>query len=305
VSAAVIPFRVDTIKRHGDDHAAPFVIRRPLLANAQPYQFWLVQGQPSSGLLCGTSATGAPNAIMLGASDRDITTPGATDGGASVFTYQQWLIGYYQPTTAGDFFLDTDFGTVAFNVDNQTCAKLPSSGGIKRGFAGIFFGIDQDEQGKAEIATGPMYWLLARTVHMADNARARIKTTADGAASTTTAETQIPRDPQLFLVTGVTITWDSAVTGSDTTYATITVYKRDLNGANQTVIATGSTGATSATTNWLGGTSTAFKPQALTLSVVAGALNVLDTDRFTYAITKASTGTQLPVGEIDINGRVI
>jgi hypothetical protein len=304
--SALVGFPADGIVRHGPDEAAPFIIRRPLLASVQPYRFWMMQGSASSvGKLCATPATGAPNAIMLGAASQDTVHGGAVDGAAETTIYQQWLIGYQQPTTAGDFFADVDFGSVAYNVDNQTNGKLPSSGGIKRGFAGIFFGLDYNEQNKAEFAMGPEYWLLARTVHMADNARARIKFAADGSAGATTAETQVPRDPVLFLVTSVTITWDSAVTGSDTTYATITVYKRDLNGANQVVIATGSTGATSATANWLGGTSTAFKPQALTLSVVAGALNILDTDRFTAAIAKASTGTQLPIGELDINGRVI
>lgn len=304
MTAAVPPFRVDGIVRHSDDHVAPFIIRRPLLANAQPYQFYLVQGTPSSGLFCGTPATAAPGLLMLGAADRDTTVTGAVDGGAEVNLYQQWLIGYYPTTNAGDVFADTDFGTVAWAVDNQTVGKLSSFSGVNRSMAGIFFGLDK-EQNKPEIAVGPMYSLLARAVHTVDNAAITFRTAADGAASTTTAETGTNRAPHHFQVTGAQVAFDAAVTGSDTVYATITVYARDVNGANQRVIATGATGATSATANWMGGTSTAFKYQAMTLTATAASLFLLESDVITYAVTKASTGTQLSAASVRLLGKVI
>lgn len=305
MTAAVVPFRVDGIDRHGDDHAAPYVIRRPLLTGAQPYQFYLVQGTPSSGMFCGVNATSTPNLLTLGAATQDTTLVGAVDGGAEVTLYQQWLIGYYQTATAGDFFVDTDYGAVAWAIDNQTMGKLSNLSGSNRSIGGIFVGIDRVNQGKAEFAVGAIYSLLARAVHIADNSSVRIRTAADGSAGATTAETGTSREPVHFQVTGATVAFDAAVTGSDSVYATITVYKRDANGANQTVIATGTTGATSATANWMGGTSTAFKPQSMTLSVVAGALNLLETDVITYAIAKASTGTQLGAATVRLLGRVI
>lgn len=304
MTAAVPPFRVDGIVRHGDDHALPYVIRRPLLANAVPFQFYLVQGTPSSGLMCGVNATSIPNLITLGAATQDTTNAGAVDGGAEVTLYQQWLIGYYQPTTAGDFFVDTDIGTVSWAIDNQTMGKLSNLSGANRSIGGIFLGIDK-EQGKAEFAVGIEHWLLARAVHIADNSSINFRTTADVAASTATAETGTGRAPHHFQVTGAQVIFDAAVTGSDSVYATITVYARDVNGANQRVIAIGATGATSATTNWMGGTSTAFKPQAMTLTATLASLNLLETDVITYAVTKASTGTQLPAASVRLLGRVI
>ena len=303
MTAAVPPFRVDTISRVSGDTATPYVHRRYLLAGVQPYQFYMVQGVPSSGLLCGVIATATPGLMMLGAADRDTVAPGAADGAADVNLYQQWLIGYYQTTNAGDVFSDADFGTVAWCVDNQTIGKLSNFAGVNRSPAGIFLGLDR-EQGKAVIGIGPIYSLLARSLHTVDNSSIAFRTTADGAASTTTAETGTSRAPHHFQVLGAQVAFDAAVTGSDSVYATITVYARDVNGANQRVIATGATGATSATTNWMGGTSTAFKYQSMTLTATAASLFLLETDVITYAVTKASTGTQLSAASVRLLGKV-
>jgi hypothetical protein len=136
-------------------------------------------------------------------------------------------------------------------------------------------------------------YAAARTLANISNAQ-RIGRTipADAAASTTTAETLIGRVPHGCTVTSIKLTGGAALTASDTVYATITVYARDTNGANQVTVATIVTKITAGTGNW-----TAFKPVTWT-TVANGAL--LADWVLSYAVAKASTGTQLPETQLDV-----
>jgi hypothetical protein len=293
VTAAAAPFRVDGIVRHSDDHAAPFVIRRPLLAAAQPYQFWMVTGTASSGKFCGASAVAGANLFMLGAATMDTTTPGAVDGAAEATLYQQWLIGFYQSTIANDAFVDTDYGAVAWFLDNQTIGKLSNSAGQNRSMAGIFLGIDP-EQSKPEIAIGPMYTLLARATHHAANAGGgSLYKVVDAAAGTDTvntlAEALVPRAKLHGTITAVEFVIDGATLAASgvTDFTTLTLWKRDGAVGAAVSVATITT-KTIAFTQW---TAVTF-----TLSAVAGAKDLLETDLLTLVKTHGGAGAVVPSG---------
>lgn len=106
----------------------------------------------------------------------------------------------------------------------------------------------------------------------------------DAAASTTTAETAIAYFKTAQTLSRLVVVPTGAVTASDTVYATITVAVRDGAGGAAATVATLITNV--ATGSWV-----AFTPKtmgALTnASIPAGGV-------LTYAVAKASTGTQLP-----------
>jgi len=134
------------------------------------------------------------------------------------------------------------------------------------------------------------YQAVRTLANLANNVSVELDISADAAASTTTAETLLGRVYVAGTITAVKVTGATAITASDSVYATITVYARDTNGANQVTVATLTTKITGGSGNW-----TAFKPVdfgAITNGTV-GAGWVL-----TYAVAKASTGTQLPLMHI-------
>lgn len=138
-------------------------------------------------------------------------------------------------------------------------------------------------------------YAAARTLaNIANSLRIGRTIAADAAASTTTAETLIGRVPHACTVSAIKLTGGAALTASDTTYATITIYARDTAGANQVTIATIVTKTTgsSGTGNW-----TAFKP--VTWTTIANGSLPADYV-LSYAVAKASTGTQLPETQIDV-----
>lgn len=106
----------------------------------------------------------------------------------------------------------------------------------------------------------------------------------DAAASTTTAETAIAYFKTGQTVARIVLVPTGAVTANDTTYATITIAKRDGAGGAASTIAT-------LVTNVAGGNWTAFVPKSMG-AITGGAL--ADGSVLTYTVAKASTGVQLP-----------
>jgi hypothetical protein len=304
MTAANAPFRVDGIVRHSDDHVAPFAVRRPLAASAQPYQFYLVTGSASGNKFVGAPApsTAVPDTFLLGAADRDTVHVGAVDGAAEVIVYQQWLIGYSMPAPGADAFVDTDYGAVGYVIDNQTIGKLSNSAGVNRSMGPIFLGLDKSEQNKPEFAIGPMYTLLARAVHHSTNASGgAIYKVIDAGAGTDTvntlAEALVPRaklhgqvQAVEFVVDGTTL----AASGN-TDFTALTLQKRDGVGGAPVTVATVTT-KTLAFTQW---TAVQF-----TLSAVAGATDLLETDLLTLVKTHGGAGAIVPSGSLRVIEKV-
>lgn len=285
------------------DLQLPPTVRRALAANVDTYKGRQL-GQPT---LSSDAAYGyakdmdgaTPNLCSLGVAERDQSSSSA-NGGAEEILWTEWISGYPSSTNAGDSLGDADVGVVAWNAGVGVVGKLSNWNGSNRSILGLSFGLDEEGTPTPWVWYGPVAWCVARGVHLADQHATNHKTAADGAANTATAETQIVRQGVHGHVVGITMNWDAAVAADAANNATLTVYKRDANGANQTVLGT-------LTTNnaGLGGAdSTAFKPVAFTLSAVAGALDVLETDIFTFAITKGGTGVQLGSGVIRIQTKV-
>jgi hypothetical protein len=110
----------------------------------------------------------------------------------------------------------------------------------------------------------------------------------DAAASTTTAETAMAYFKTAQTLSRLVIVPTGAATASDTVYATITVAVRDGAGGAAATVAT-------LITNVAGGSWVAFTPKSMgtltNATIPAGGV-------LTYAVAKASTGTQLPAFKI-------
>lgn len=122
----------------------------------------------------------------------------------------------------------------------------------------------------------------------AANSRVYRTTVNDGGvAGTAVTNSPFAVVPYAGLVKSIKFSAPIAVTGSDTTFATITVSKSTA-GATPVVLGT----ATTQVTGGLGSL-VAFQQYALTLSTVAGALDIAANDVLTVAVAKASTGVAL------------
>lgn len=290
------------VKIVGNESAIQTGLQVKQPANSAIGENQLVTIDPTTGYGALNDGT-VPNQIGAGIGyPGKVTHTDAIAGNSVALLWQGQFRECPASTLSGDGIAATDVGKTWWIANENTPGKLSNSAGSNRSMGGLILGLFNN---LPHLLGGVVGWTLGRAAHVLDNSSIRFRTAADGSAGATTAETGTTREPWHFQITGASVNFDASVTGSDTTYATITVTARDLNGANQRTIATGATGATSATANWMGGTSTAFKSQAMTLTATAASLNLLETDIITYAITKASTGTQLPAATVRLVGRVI
>jgi hypothetical protein len=113
-----------------------------------------------------------------------------------------------------------------------------------------------------------------------------IKATADGSATTVTAETLIGIAPS-GLPAGhiIKLNPTAALTADNTNFATITFYKRTTGGSQSTIasVTTQTTGS-GGTGNW-----SSYTPISISLTAA-----VSPGDMVTYAITKANSGVVVP-----------
>ncbi len=287
--------RVDSVKPYGLGAVAAST-KLDLAAGLIPYRFWLM-ARNASGV--GVPVTAVPNLIPVGAAELDGVTAGANDLDAAVDVRGQWFTGYANSTGAGDTFADTDFGKVAFGVDNQTIGKLSNLSGANRSPVGVFLGIVNATTGMAETRFwgGIAGWYAARTAMLADGANggSLVKVIDAGAGTDTVngyAEANVPRPKLHGTLTAVEFTVEGTTLAASgvTDFTTLTLYKRDGAGGSAVSVATITT-KTIAFTQW---TTVAF-----TLSAVAGATDLLETDLLTLVKTHGgSTGAIVPAGTI-------
>lgn len=222
--------------------------------------------------------------------------PNALEGGEAVQVHQG--VGGHQPasTIANDGFTAADFLSVAYDAGNGVPGKLSNYLGANRSIMGLVFGVDRDLA--PYVWAGPVASLMARSLLVLNNFSLASHSIADAAANTATAERIVSNRPKVKgTVTGVSYVGSALVVG-DTDYVTATISKRDGAGGGAVTIATYDSRAAG------NGAATAFVPKAWTLSVVAGALNLLETDEVTIAIVKGGSG-QVLTGRINITGKAI
>ena len=239
----------------------------------------------SPGLVCG--------GVIF---DPRITAPSTNAGAALTSVWTGYGSGIAASTIAGDSFLATDFGAVAYDAGNGTPGKLSNYAGSNRSIMGIVFGLSDD--GTPRLWIGTAAQIAARSLLLTAAAPLAIHSIADAAANTATAERIVAFRPKTKgTITGATFTGAALVVG-DTDYVTVSIAKRDGSGGGAVVLATYDSRAAG------NGAVTAFVPKAMTLSVVAGALYLLETDVVTITVVKGGAG-QVLTGEFLLNGKAI
>lgn len=237
-----------------------------------------------------------PGLVSAGVCMERLAGPSGVEGGEGVRVHQG--VGGYQAasTIANDSFTALDFLSVAFDAGNGVPGKLSNFGGSNRSIMGLVFGVNKDLA--PYVWTGPVASLCARALLVLNSFTLASHSIADAAANTATAERAVSNRPKVKgTVTGVSYVGSALVVG-DTDYVTATISKRDGAGGSPVSMATYDSRAAG------NGAATAFVPKAWTLSVVAGALDLLETDEVTIAIVKGGAG-QVLTGRINIIGKAI
>lgn len=279
----------------GDDEAIPAFLNRALKASAQIGRGQFGTLSLSTGYAeLNDGAT--PNQACVGVGDvANLSDTSSVAGQARARFSQRHFKGVKASTISLDGFADTDFGIPFWIKDENTPGKLTNSGGSNRSLGGVAFGLDTD--GNPILWTGPVAWLVGRSAHLLDRVVGGWHQIADAAANTVTAERPMTREPVHGLITA--ITFDGlAVAADNTDYVTATISKRDGAGGGAVVVGTYDSRAANQ------GAVTAFVPMAFSLSAVAGALNLLETDVLTVAVAKAGAGKAL-TGTIKVIQKVI
>ena len=219
-----------------------------------------------------------------------------TAGAAQIMTW--WGFGGHSPgsTTANDTPLVSSICTPVWCSNENTVGLLSNSGGSNRSLAGLCLGLYDD--GTPRVWSGPVASAVARAVLIADNFALAAHGIADAAASTAVAERPVSHRPRVKGT--VTSVWFQGLVEAigDTDFAVITISKRDGAGGGAVSMATYDTRAAG------NGAVVAFVPKQFTLSVVAGALNLLETDVVTITTTKGGSG-QIITGSILVNGKAL
>lgn len=278
--------------------AIPAFLNRPLAANEQIGRGQFATVDLATGFAALNDGT-VPGQASAGVGDPSTLSDVSTfAGSARVRLSQRHMKSIPASTLGGDSFAESDFGKAFWIADENTPGKLTNQGGNNRSLGGLVFGLDTD--GEPILWTGPVAWLLARWAHQADRAAlGSYQHIGDTLAADTQAETIINRP---FLAHGVIdsvrFVPTAALTANDTNNALITISKRDGAGGAAVVVATILTDVASG--SWV-----AFTPKDMVLSVVAGALNILETDVLTLTVAKNGSGVALPAGTIEIRGKVI
>lgn len=278
-----------------DHNAIPGWIARPLAANAQVGKGQLVTVDPTTGYASLNDGT-VPSQIAGGVGDfAELSDTSSTAGAAAARLTERWFYGLAASTLSNDGFTDADFGIPFFIKDENTLGKLSNSGGSNRSLGGLVFGLAVD--GTPVAWCGPIASLLARGQLIANAVNGGAYQIADSAPGATTAETAMARQKFHGVVTAVEYV-GGAIAADNTDYVTITISKRDGAGGGATVVATYDSRAANQ------GAATAFVPKAFSLSAVAGALNLLETDVLTVTVAKGGAGKAV-VGSIRVVQKVI
>ncbi|HMI84860.1 MAG TPA: hypothetical protein VK550_12255 [Polyangiaceae bacterium] len=291
------------IKFLTESQAIPGYFARFLGASAQVGKGQFATVSPATGYASLADGT-VPGQISGGIGDfADQSDTSTVAGVAAARLTDRMVSGIPASTSSNDGFTDADFGVPFYFKDENTPGKLSNLSGSNRSLGGLVFGLDLNNSGAATpiLWTGPVAHLLARAT-LVTNALIGGWSShpVDAMASTTTAEKTMFRVPVHGIITQIRITSALGTIAADNTdYVTINVYKAD--GAAGTHVLVGSWDSRAANQNGLA----AAIPESFALSAVAGALNLLETDIFTYEVLKGGAGKIVPVSTIEVVQKAI
>jgi hypothetical protein len=269
---------------------------RGLAASSQVGRGQFATISPSTGFASLNDGT-RPNEIPAGVAYPAVVSGVSSIGGAAQTAF--W-VGYGggmpASTETNDGFLVTDIAVPFYIAGESTPGKLSSFDGDSRSIGGLVMGLD--ERGDPILICGPIAWLLARMAAAANAMDFAWFQRDESAASDTLAEFTIPSQKLHGLITAVQFT-GAAIAADNTDYITVTIAKRVLADAYAaaTTIATYDSRAAN------NGAVSAFTPANFTLSVVAGALNALETDVYTIVVAKGGAGKVID-GSFRVIGKV-
>lgn len=198
-------------------------------------------------------------------------------------------------TIESDSFSAADQCVVAFDAGNGVPGKKSNHSSASRSIIGLVFGVN--DAGNPIVWGGPVASAVARGILLAKNYPLASTEIADAASSTAIAEKAIRRPKVKGTVTSIEFT-GAAIAADVTDYITVTVSKRD--GAGGGAVSLGTYDSRAANQ----GAVTAFTPASFLLSVVAGALYLLETDVVTITTVKGGSGKVI-TGQVLVNGKAI
>lgn len=269
----------------------------PLQADAQAGrgQYLTYDASGNVGLNDGT----VPGLVSAGVAYPEVRSDlSSIAGEARTIAWWGWGVAQKQSTIVNDFFTAADIAVPFFIADANTIGKKSNDSGDNRALGGLVFGLHgSGTDAAAVIWSGPVAQLLARSALATAFFSLASFAIADALASTAIAERTIPHAQLHGTVTSIVFN-GAAVPADNTDYAIITIAKRDGAGGGAVTLGTYDTRITG------NGAITVFVDAPFTLSVVAGALNLLETDIITITTTKGGAG-QVLTGAIMVNGKVI
>lgn len=285
--------RIAGPKPYGGSNPIPWADTLALAASVAPFRNWLLGVVPTTGYTV-AQAAGVTDLVCAGFADRD--EPSSSSAGRSfMLARQQVVSGFLNSEESNDALLLTDYAAPFWIVDNQTVGRLSNFGGVNRSLGGLAFGIDPDNDTPI-IFPGPIGWTLARASLLADAAILASVPVVDAAASDAISERSIPTEKLHGKISAIQLV-GAAIAADNTDYITVTISKRDGAGGAAVVLGTYDSRAANQ------GALTAFTPKAFSLSVVAGALNLLETDVVTITTVKGGAG-KLISGFVRVIGKV-
>lgn len=281
-----------------EKQAIPGAFSRPLAASAQAGKGQFVTVSPSTGYAALNDGT-VPLQISAGQADCvDLSDTSTTAALARVRTTLRFFYGLPASTSSNDGFTDADVCVPFYIKDENTPAKLSNLSGSNRSLGGVCFGLADD--GTPLLWSGPIAHILARAILLAQTAIGGWYGHAvDAMVSSTTAEKAMHRHPLHGVVTSITLTSLGTIVADNTDYVQINVYKADGAGGTHVLLGTYDSRAGQQ------GALAAGVPKSFGLSVVAGALNLLETDILSYEVLKAGAGKVVPVSTINVVQKAI
>jgi hypothetical protein len=285
--------RIAGPKPYGDHNPIPWGDTLALAASVAPYRNWLLGVVPTTGYVV-AQAAGVTDLVSAGFADRD--EPSSSSAGRSfMLARQQFVSGFLNSEETNDALLSTDYAAPFWIVDNQTVGRLSNFSGVNRSLGGLAFGIDPDTDTPI-LYPGPIGWTLGRAALMANNAILASVPIVDAAPSDTISERAIPTEKLHGKISSIQLV-GAAIAANNTDYITLTISKRDGAGGGAVVLGTYDSRAANQ------GALTAFVPGEFSLSAVAGALNILETDVITIIEAKGGAGKSV-IGAVRIIGKV-
>lgn len=280
------------------DQALPHNLARPLAANSQVGKGQLVTVAPATGYASLNDGT-VPGQVAAGNGDySELSESSAVAGAAFVRLSERWFYGLGMGTST-DAFTDADFGVPFYIKDENTLGKLSNLSGSNRSIGGLVFGLAID--GTPNAWTGVLAGLLARAT-LVSNAvvGGSYPHPVDASAATATAEKSLIRTPVHGQVTEISIVSAlGTIVADPTDYVQVNVYKND--GAAGVHVLLGTYDSRAANQGALAAGTT----KQFSLSVVAGALNLLETDQLSYEVIKQGAGKIIPVSTIRVVQKAI